>query len=107
MIEKTMDPRREKVFNFIVARFDGEDYERAINYDDENDTFQNLFPTYWAFQQYQLRVVDALDETNLMFAVYLVSYIERSSIELEYGVIPFRADGFYYRDGRIVISNQR
>ena len=98
--------RRYNVRDFILTRFSRRDYERGIELNND-EVFAEKFPTFQRFQEYQVQMVDLLDETNLAFAEYVKSFIQARLLRLQdkESMVTFQADGFYYLDGQLILTN--
>ena len=100
--------RRDAIYNFIVQHFDYHDWERAIEYDEDFHRFETLFPSYVVFQQYQRRIVNALDENALALAEYFKAYIEAKIIQIldQSTMVRTELYGFYYMEGILILCNR-
>jgi hypothetical protein len=97
-----MDPRRDDIYNFIINVFNIDWYQNQR----ENEVFEEQFPSYQIFQAYQRRIINSLDEANLIFAMYLKAYIQQDMIDVmdKEGMEPIGSKGFYYLNGSLTIA---
>lgn len=100
--------RRNNLYDFIVTRFSEYDFNRTKAGGDESEEFE-VFVNYNAFKSEQRKIVDLLDINTLSFCESLKAMIEASGVALvdKESMAQFDSDGFYFMNGKIVISNSQ
>ena len=98
-----MDQRKQRIIDFILDHFDGDDFERNQNYGSEIN-----FETYDELEAFQRSLVNGFNESSIATTELLIKLIPMINIMDKEGMIPWESSGFLFNsDHKIVIFHER